>query len=109
MDLSTARRKRRQLTIAFAALGFVIAAAIGAYSQLTDSSPPRPLNVPLWTTFMILCPSSLLSVPMIDVEPGSVDFVIMWFVIGLVNSSLYAVVGMVLGRLRWKVGPQTSV
>lgn len=108
MDLLTAKRKRRRLIMILAAAGFLIAVAIGAYSQLTDSSPPKPLNVPLWTTFMILCPSALLSVPLIDVEPGSTDFVIMWLAIGLLNSGLYAVVGMIVGRLRWKLGQQTS-
>jgi|SRR5882724_3081605 len=107
MDVATAKRNRRRLTIALAVTGLAIAAAIGAYSQLTDSSPPKPLSARLWTTFMILCPPSFLSVPLIDVEPGSVDFAIMWFVIALLNAGLYAAIGTIVGRLRWKVGRQT--
>ena len=107
MDVSTVRRKRRRLTIALAAMGFVMAAVIWAYSELTDSSPPKPFNSTLWTAFMILCPPSVLSIPLIDVEPGSSDFAIMWSVIGLVNSGLYAVIGMIVGRFRWKPGNET--
>lgn len=107
MDVSTVRRKRRRLTMALAAMGFAIAAVIWAYSELTDSSPPKPFNSHLWTAFMIFCPSSILSIPMIDVEPGSSDFAIMWLVIGLVNSGLYAVVGMIVGRFRWKPDSHT--
>lgn len=103
MDVSTARRARRRLTIALAVMGFVMAAAIWAYSELTDSSPPKPFNSTLWTAFMILCPPSVLSIPIIDVEPGSSDFAIMWSVIGLANSGFYGLVGMVFGRLRWRV------
>ena len=109
MDAATVRRKRRQLTIGFAAIGFVITAVIWAYSELTDSSSPRPLNFPLWTAFVILCPPSLLSAPLIDVEPGSTGFTTLWLVIGFVNSVLYAVIGMVVGRFRWKPDNQTAL
>lgn len=102
MDTITARRKRRRLAIYLAVLGFAMAAVIWAYSELTDSSPPGPLNFPLWTIFMVLCPSSLLTIPLIDVEPGSIDFALMWFVVGLVNAGLYAAIGLVVGRFRWK-------
>lgn len=111
MDITTAKRKRRRLAVYLGALGFVMAGVIWAYSELTDSSPPRPLNFPLWTIFMVLCPSSLLTIPLIDVEPGSVDFALMWFVVGLVNAALYATIGIVVGKFRWKADeePHTSV
>jgi hypothetical protein len=102
MDTVIVKRKRRRLTIGLAVLGFVIAAIIWAYSELTDSPPPRPFNLPLWSAFMILCPPSFLTIPLIDVEPGSTDFAIMWLMLGLVNSALYAVIGTVVGRFRWK-------
>ena len=50
MDVSTVGRKRRRLTIALAVVGFVMAAVIWAYSELTDSSPPKPFNSTLWYT-----------------------------------------------------------
>jgi hypothetical protein len=56
---------------------------------------------------MILCPPSVLSISLIDVEPGSSDFAIMWLVIGLVNSGLCVVIGMIVGRFRWKPDSQT--
>ena len=102
MDTAAVKRKRRRLIISFAVLGFVIAAVIWAYAELTDSSPPRPFNLPLWTAFMILCPPSFLTVLLIDVEPGSMDFAIIWAILGLMNSGLYAAIGAVVGRLRWK-------
>ena len=102
MDASTVGRKRRRLILFLATTGFLVAAVLWAHSELTDSSPPKPLNVHLWTAFMILCPPSILSIPLIDVEPGSTDFAILWSVIGLVNSGLYAVIGMIVGRFRWK-------
>lgn len=101
MDTVMIKRKRRRLMIGLAVTGFIMGAIIWAYSVLTDSSPPH-FNFPLWMAFIIMCPSSLLSVPLIDVEPGSAGFAIMWLVIGLVNSALYAVIGMVIGKLRWK-------
>lgn len=107
MDTVTVKRKRRRLTMILAAVGFLIAAVIWAYSELTDSSPPKPLNFPLWTAFMVLCPPSLLTIPLIDVEPGSMDFAITWFVVGLMNSVLYTVIGVIVGRFRWKPDSQT--
>lgn len=108
MDHLTVRRKRHQLTIALAVLGFAIAVVIWAYSELRDSSPPKPLNFALWTAFMFFCPPSLLSIPLIDIEPGSVDFTILWFVIGVLNSGLYAVIAMIVGRFCWKTDSQTA-
>jgi hypothetical protein len=102
MDTLMVKRKRRRLMISLAAMGFVIAAAIWAYAELTDASPPRPFSLALWTAFVVLCPPSLLTAPLIDVEPGSTDFTIAWLVIGLLNSALYAVIGAAVGRLRWK-------
>jgi len=103
MDTETLRRKRRKFTFALASLGLLIAVIIWAYSELTDSSPPRPFNFPLWMAFTTLCPTSFLSVLLIDVEPGSGSFALMWVVIGLLNSALYATIGAVVGRFLWKL------
>lgn len=89
--------------VGLAVLGFLVTSVIWAYSELTDSSPPRPFNLPLWTAFVVLCPPSLLTAPLIDVEPGSTDFTIAWLVIGLLNSTLYGVIGVIVGRFRWKL------
>ena len=97
-------QKPRRLTIVLAILGFSIAAVILAYAELTDSSPPPPVNVPLWTTFVILCPPALLSVPLIDIEPDSIAFVFLWLVIGLLNSAIYAAIGAGVSRIFRKSG-----
>jgi hypothetical protein len=89
-----------------AAAGFLIAVIIWTYSKLADSSPPH-FNLPLWATFTVLCPPSLLSAPLIDIEPASSGFTTMWLVIGLLNSALYAVIGMLVGKFRWKPDNKT--
>lgn len=99
-------RKRRILKIVLAVLGFSVAVIIWGYAELTDSSPPHPFNLPLWTAFTVLCPTSLLAVPLIDVEPGSISFAVVWFVIGLLNSGIYWLVGAAIGRLKWKAEPK---
>lgn len=103
------QRKRRRLIWILAVFGFLIATVAWGYSELSDSSPPRPLNVPVWIAFTVLCPPSLLSVPLIDVEPGSSGFTLMWFIIGLLNCGLYAVIGSVVGKFRWKSDPSVHV
>jgi len=102
---SSGKRKRRNLICALATLGFVVAAVGWAYANLTDSSPPR-LNFTVWAVFIFLCPPSLLSVPLIDVEPGTRDFAMVWLVIGGVNAALYAMIGWVAGKIIWKAESQ---
>jgi hypothetical protein len=93
-------KRRRLQTIGFAALGFVIAAAIWAYTELTASSPPH-LNF-LVTLLVLLCPPSFLSAALIDVEPGATGFTLMWLVIASANAALYAVFGFFVGRWLWE-------
>jgi hypothetical protein len=96
----------RKPTIVLAIVGFSIAVIIFGYAELPDSSAPTPppVNVPLWTAFMILCPPSLLSVPLMEVAPGSIDFVLLWLIIGLLNSALYAAIGAGISKLFRKSG-----
>ena len=104
---SSGKRKRRNLIWAVATLGFVVAAALWAYANLTDSSPPR-FNFLVWAVFIFLCPPSLLSVPLVDVEPGTRDFAVIWLVIGGVNSALYAMIEWVAGKFIWKADNQSA-
>src|SRR5258708_21698758 len=101
MDAGMATRKRRQLKIGLAMIGFVIAAAFFFYFE-TD---PRVGSVPaLWATgiALILCPGSLLFVTWLDIEPQTTAFTTMWLVIALINSALYGTIGGVVGKFRWK-------
>jgi hypothetical protein len=59
MDTMSAKRKT---TLLLAALGFGITAIIWAYSFSS-----RTFSLPLWTAFVVLCPPSLLPIPLIDV------------------------------------------
>jgi hypothetical protein len=76
--------------LGFAALGLGITAVFVAYQVLTDSSPPPPPNIPLILVFMILCPPSFLTIPLIDVEIGSEGFYPVWTIVSLMNAALYA-------------------
>jgi hypothetical protein len=94
----------RNLALIFAGLGFLIALSIWAYSVFTAQST-GPVNLRLWGVLIALCPTSLLSVPLIDIEPGTLDFAVMWLVIGLANSALYGAVGLLVGLcLEWRRG-----
>jgi hypothetical protein len=107
MDTGIITRKRRQLKIGLAVLGFVIAAAFFAYFE-TD---PRPGSLPaLWAAgiALVLCPGSLLFVTWLDIEPQTTAFVIMWLVIALVNVALYGAIGGVVGKFRWKADKEGS-
>lgn len=104
---SSGKRKRRNLIWAFATLGFVVAAAIWVYANLIDSSPPR-FNFLVWDVFIFLCPPSLLTVPLIDVEPGTRDFALTWLVIGGVNAAIYAAIGWVAGKFIWRADIQSA-
>src|SRR5579864_990119 len=77
----------RKFWVGFAGLGFLVAALIWTYSEVSARSP-HPANVQLWTFLIVLCPPSLLSIPFIDIEPGTSEFTVMWFVIGVINAAL---------------------
>jgi hypothetical protein len=60
------------------------------------------MSVVLGVISVVLCPPGLLSIPLFDIEPYSVPGIVLWLIIGLVNSGLYAGIGKVVGRLLWK-------
>jgi hypothetical protein len=96
-------KKQRQLVWALAAFGLVITAVSWAYNAFGDYS--RPMNIKkfsLTSVLVILCPPSLLSVPFWETEPDTVPGVVIWSIIGLINSGLYAAIGTVVGRRLWK-------
>ena len=39
-----------------------------------------------------------------EVAPGSIDFVLLWLIIGLLNSALYAAIGAGISKLFRKSG-----
>jgi hypothetical protein len=87
--------------LAFAAAGLAVTAVFVAYQVLTDSSP---LNLPVFTVFMFLCPGSLVLLPFmcIDCETGTGGFYFLWIFAGLANSLLYSAIGALVGYLRYR-------
>jgi hypothetical protein len=107
MQTMMVRRKRRQLTLGFALLGFVIAAAFFAYFE-TDPAPQSPVAVWTGVVALVLCPASLLFVTAIDIEVQTTAFTIMWSIVGLINVALYVAVGAIIGIFVWKEDQQPS-
>jgi hypothetical protein len=83
--------KRRRLVLGFAALGLLVTALTLMTLEL---DPPSPW---IWAP-IVLCPPALLSISLIDVEQNSDVPVVVWIVIALINSTLYAGVGAWIGR-----------
>ena len=98
MGIADVLRKRQRLTISLAVLGFVVAGALWGYSELG-----KPSSALEGLVSVILCPPSLLSIPLIDVEPGSSGYTAMWTVFAFMNSALYAGIGALIGKSRWKI------
>jgi len=65
-----------------AVLGFTITAAFVSYQLLSDPQFLIGRNSSPMRAFVLLCPASLLTIPLIDVEVGTNGFYILWIVIG---------------------------
>lgn len=97
--------KDRNTILRFAAGGFGIAVVFVLLQILMDSLPPdNALSNVVFGTCMILCPPSLLMIPLIDVETGTGGFYIIWAVLALCNAGLYAVIGSAFVGMRQKRG-----
>jgi hypothetical protein len=92
----------------FAVVGFGISAACVLWQVLTDSSPPHP-DVLILMIFILLCPPSLLTAPLIDVDIGTPGFYQMWVIVGIANAALYAIVGaLYVGLTKKSKTPDTN-
>ncbi len=92
----------------FALLGVAIATVFFAYFE-TDPAPGSPIALLAGGAALFLCPGALIFVTAIDIEPQTTGFAIIWLVIGLINSVIYALVGAAFVGLRRKQeGPTTS-
>lgn len=81
----------------FAMLGFSITALFVAYQLLTDSVSDAPREPAMMIFFVVLCPPSLLSVP-VDPEVGSRAFYFLWIVVGIFNAGLYGTIAALISR-----------
>jgi hypothetical protein len=86
-----------------AVAGFAMTAVFVAYQVVTDTypKPPEP-NMLAILLFVILCPPSLLSVPIIDAEIGTSGFYFVFLIVALLNAALYGAVAALVLRLRKK-------
>jgi len=87
-------------------LGLAVTSFFVAYQVVTDSypSPPAPLTDYLVVLFFVVCPPSLLSIPIIDAEIGTSGFYFVWSIIGLLNAALYAAIAAMIASRRKKSG-----
>jgi hypothetical protein len=92
-------KKNWKRNFRFGLLGLAIAFFFVVYQLGSDQWLPSPLNVSLMVLFMVLCPPSLLSIPIIDAEVGTSFFYVIWSIIGVLNAVLYmAIAAMTAGR-----------
>jgi hypothetical protein len=102
MEISEFKKKQRRFGISSAVTGLVIAGILFLLSE-TD---PRPGSAGmLWLSgiSMVLCPGSLAFVTVIDIEPQTNAFAIMWLIIGVLNFILYGGLGLLVSRSIWRV------
>src|SRR5713226_6249085 len=91
----------KRFAIRFAIFGMAITSVFFAYLELSD---PNNRSETLEWVLSVLCPPSVLSLFLVDVflDQHSANGFVGWFMIGLLNSGLYAAVGMIVGRHLWK-------
>ena len=91
--------KRWRMIIAFSALGVVVTCLYVAY--LRYSYPHRNLRV--ISIFDRLCPFSFLTLIYIDVPGTTVDHIIAWAEVAVLNAGLYGVIGAAISRCQnWR-------
>jgi predicted permease len=82
----------------FAMLGFAITALFVVYQLVTSTFADTPRDSVMMIFFTMLCPTSLLAIPVIDAEVGTSGFYFLWIVIGILNAALYATIAALIGR-----------
>jgi|ERR1700730_10933967 hypothetical protein len=92
--------KDRRIELGFTVFGLVAAVIIAAALVLTDPAPDNSaLNTRLLAVILILCPASILGVPLgmacIDCETGSVFFYFRWAAIAVFKAVIYAIMGSI--------------
>jgi len=88
----------------FAIVGLVMAAAFVVSQLATDPLSNAPAQELVRFAFIILCPPSLISIPIIDAEVGTSGFFFLWTIIAVLNALFYASVAAVVTRRLKKVG-----
>jgi hypothetical protein len=85
----------------FAVLGLAIAAIFSGFSEM-DPAPGSFVALVLGVATLLLCPPSLLTFPLIDVDVGTGGFYVVLMVVALLNAALYAAIGSAYVKIRKK-------
>lgn len=78
-------------------LGFSITALFVAYQLVTSTFAETPRDSAMMIFFTVLCPASLLAIP-IDTEVGTRGFYFLWIVVGILNAALYGTIAALISR-----------
>jgi hypothetical protein len=84
----------------FATLGFAVALVLGSYVEFTNYNRMNPILILI---SLISCPAALLTLLAMDVDPHTSTAAIFWLFVGLLNASIYALVGSILRKFVWRV------
>ena len=79
-------------------LGFSITALFVAYQLVTSTFAETPRDSAMMIFFTVLCPTSLLAIPIIDAEVGTRSFYFLWIVVGILNAALYGTIVALISR-----------
>jgi len=92
-------RKPARLAAWLGLLGFGIAGLLFGYLEWTNYARLNPFVI---GATIVLCPSSLLSILFIDIEPHSVEAAFAWSFVGVMNAAIYAGAGWMVGTRLFK-------
>jgi hypothetical protein len=84
----------------FATIGFSITVLFVVYQLLVNLDLFSLREFLPMIVFAILCPPSLISVPIIDAEVGTHAFYFLWAIIAILNAALYFVVAAMLRAVK---------
>jgi hypothetical protein len=89
-------RRARLVSILFGSIGLIVTVVLFAYLEFTNYAT---LSMPLRVTAVFLCPASLMTILLIDVEPHTWGIVAVWSVIALTNAILHGAVAAGIAKL----------
>ena len=96
-------RKPWKTIVVFALLGLAIAALSYAYAAVHDyTQPSNSLDVAMQVISLILCPAQLFFAFCIDCEVIGRGGLVMYSIIGVLNTAIYTLVGFLVVALREK-------
>jgi len=89
--------KQWKLIVACAALGLLIAAFFFIFVGVLGI-----VDGTFYTAMLVLCPPSLLSIPLSEAMKDRSGFYVICLLIGFLNSGLYAAIGAAIAGQLWK-------